>query len=60
VELAVRALEGTLITHHAGPPVWTVTPETAGIDVIEGSLAPASFVPVFSMEAESEPGKRPG
>ena len=55
VELAVRALEDRLITRHAGPPVWTVTPDTAGAEVIEGSLAPASFVPVFSLEADSQP-----
>ena len=52
IELAVRALEDRLTTRHAGPPVWTVTPETAGVDVIEGSLAPASFVPVFSLDTD--------
>jgi protein TorT len=50
IELAVRALEDRLTTRHAGPPVWTVTPDTAGTDVVEGSLAPASFVPVFSLD----------
>ena len=53
IEMAVRALEGRLTTRHAGPRVWTVTPATAGNDVIEGSLAPASFVPVFSLDASS-------
>ena len=51
IEMAVRALEDRLTTRHAGPPVWTVTAATAGDGVIEGSLAPASFVPVFSLEA---------
>ncbi|MCU0903569.1 MAG: TMAO reductase system periplasmic protein TorT [Tabrizicola sp.] len=51
IEMAVRALEDQLTTRHAGPPVWTVTAETAGADVIEGSLAPASFVPLFSLDA---------
>ena len=51
VEMAVRALEGRLTVVHAGPPIWIVTPETVGTAVIEGSLAPASFVPVFSQEA---------
>jgi protein TorT len=51
IEMAVRALEDRLTTRHAGPPVWTVTPETAGDAVIQGSLAPASFVPVFSLPA---------
>ncbi len=55
IEMAVRALEGRLTTRHAGPPVWTVTTATAGIEVIEGSLAPASFVPVFSMDAPVSP-----
>lgn len=55
IEMAVRALEDRLTTHHAGPPVWTVTLATAGDAVIEGSLAPASFVPVFSLEAEDGP-----
>lgn len=50
IEMAVRALEGSLATRHAGPPISVVTPETSGRDVIEGSLAPASFVPVFSLE----------
>lgn len=52
IEMAVRALEDRLTTRHAGPPVWTVTPATASAEVIEGSLAPASFVPVFALEAE--------
>jgi periplasmic protein TorT len=56
IEMAVRALEDRLTTRHAGPPVWTVTPATAGNGVIEGSLAPASFVPVFSLEASILPG----
>lgn len=59
IEMAVRALEDRLITRHAGPPVWTVTPATAGADVIEGSLAPASFVPVFSLEAALPPDAVP-
>lgn len=52
IEMAVRALEDRLTTRHAGPPVWTVTPATASAEVIEGSLAPASFVPVFALEAD--------
>jgi protein TorT len=59
VEMAVRALEDTLTTRHVGPPVWTVTPDNVGIEVIEGSLAPASFVPVFSMEATVDPDISP-
>ncbi len=59
VEMAVRALEGRLDIRHAGPPIWTVTPETTGPAVTEGSLAPASFVPVFSLEAGAPPGVAP-
>lgn len=49
VEMAVRALEGRLEVRHAGPAVRVVTPDTTGPSVTEGSLAPASFVPVFSL-----------
>lgn len=51
VEMAVRALEGELTVTHAGPRIEVVTP--ANVDVIgsEGSLAPASFVPRFSIRA---------
>lgn len=59
IEMAVRALEDRLTTRHAGPPVWTVTPLTAGGGVVEGSLAPASFVPVFSLEAGPVPLRGP-
>lgn len=57
IEMAVRVLEDRLTTLHAGPPVWTVTQATAGDAVIEGSLAPASFVPIFSLSA---PASSPG
>jgi protein TorT len=59
VELAVRALENSLIIAHAGPPILIVTSETLDATVIDGSLAPASFVPVFSLEAKGDPGARP-
>ncbi len=59
IEMAVRALEDSLTNRHAGPPVWTVTPASAGNDVIEGSLAPASFVPVFSLQADVLPKPNP-
>jgi periplasmic protein TorT len=54
IEMAVRALEDRLTTRHAGPPVWTVTPATAGDAVITGSLAPASFVPIFSLDVDPD------
>jgi periplasmic protein TorT len=55
LEMAVRALEGDLVIRHAGPPISVITPDTAGGSVVEHSLAPASFVPVFSLEAEGIP-----
>lgn len=51
VEMAVRALEGKLAVTHAGPPITIVVPETADGSLVAGSLAPASFVPVFSLPA---------
>lgn len=55
VEMAVRSLEEQLGLKQAGPPILVVTAETAGRAVVEGSLAPASFVPVFSMSAGKAP-----
>jgi periplasmic protein TorT len=52
IEMAVRSVEGRLTVRHAGPPIAIVTSELAGTALIEGSLAPASFVPVFSLEAD--------
>lgn len=51
IELAVRALEGRLTTRHAGPRIEIVTPDSIEKIGTEGSLAPASFVPVFSTQA---------
>lgn len=51
IEMAVRALEGSLEIRHAGPRLRVVTAGATGPEVVEGSLAPASFAPVFSLEA---------
>ena len=48
IEMTVRALEGQLTTPHAGPVIQTVTPDTIAAIGTTGSLAPASFTPVFS------------
>lgn len=48
MEMAVRALEGKLTVPHAGPVILTVTPDTISAIGTTGSLAPASFAPVFS------------
>lgn len=47
VEMAVRAIEGTLRVKHAGPEIMVFDQSTIGADLLEQSLAPASFVPVF-------------
>ena len=49
VEMAVRAIEGKLTVPHAGPQIRIVTADTVAAIGTEGSLAPASFVPVFAM-----------
>lgn len=49
VELAVRAIEGKLTPRHAGPRIVTLTPENIDEVGTAGSLAPASFVPVFKV-----------
>lgn len=55
IEMAVRALEGRIIVRHAGPQIMTVT--QSNIDQIgaDGSLAPATFVPVFSFRSPGKP-----
>lgn len=51
VELAVRALEGRLVTVHAGPAIVTVTSDNIAQVGAAESLAPASFAPVFEVGA---------
>lgn len=49
IEMAVRALEGSLAVRHAGPRIRVVTAATAG-ELVPGDLAaPASFIPVFDL-----------
>jgi periplasmic protein TorT len=55
VEMAVRALEGRLEVTHAGPPIQLVMPDNITGTLINDSLAPASFVPVFSLESSVGP-----
>lgn len=59
IEMAVRALEGSLVVRHAGPKIFVVTAETAGPGVIESSLAPASFTAVYSLAAKGQSGPSP-
>jgi len=50
IEQAVRAIEGSLSIRHAGPRIAVVTAESVkGIDP-NGTVAPASFIPVFDAE----------
>lgn len=60
LEMAVRALEGTLVIRHAGPAISIMTRDTPGGSIVEDSLAPASFVPVFSFEASGDPVEKSG
>lgn len=47
VEMAVRAIEGSLRVKHAGPAIRVFDTGTAEEDLLGQTLAPASFVPVF-------------
>ena len=49
IEMAVRAIEGKLTVTHAGPRIEIVTADSVKSIGTNGSLAPASFVPVFAM-----------
>jgi protein TorT len=49
IELAVRAIEGSLTIRHAGPEIITLTPENIDRVGTAESLAPASFVAVFEV-----------
>lgn len=50
IEMAVRAIEGTLEVRHAGPKIQLVTSDMAGNTDLAETLAPASFIPVFELE----------
>lgn len=50
MEQAVRAIEGSLSERHAGPRIATVTAENANAIDQNGTVAPASFLPVFEMK----------
>jgi periplasmic protein TorT len=49
VELAVRAIEGSLSIVHAGPEITVLNSKNINFIGTEGSLAPASFIPVFKV-----------
>lgn len=50
IEMAVRAIEGTLTVRHAGPKIQLVTPDMVDNTDLAETLAPASFIPVFELE----------
>jgi len=52
VEMAVRAIEGKLRVRHVGPEIRVFDRATLETDVLEQSLAPASFVPVFDFQPQ--------
>ncbi len=47
---AVRALEGKLEVKHAGPAIVLIDSDNVDRIGSDGSLAPASFVPTFTVE----------
>ena len=51
VEMAVRAIEGKLTVAHAGPRIELVPADSVTSIGTEGSLAPASFVPIFALNS---------
>ncbi|WP_052260491.1 MULTISPECIES: TMAO reductase system periplasmic protein TorT [unclassified Leisingera] len=50
VEMAVRAIEGRLNIKHAGPAIRIFDRSTESGDLLDQTLAPASFVPVFDFK----------
>lgn len=50
IEMAVRAIEGTLEVRHAGPKIQLVTSDMVNNTDLAETLAPASFIPVFELE----------
>ena len=50
IEMATRAVEGSLEIRHAGPAIVTVTGDSLDLLGTDASLAPASFIPVFEVE----------
>ena len=49
IDQAVRALEGSLTIHHAGPAIRVVDRVDLDSLIIEESLAPAWFKPIFEV-----------
>ncbi|WP_051371830.1 TMAO reductase system periplasmic protein TorT [Leisingera aquimarina] len=52
VEMAVRAIEGKLSVKHTGPEIQVFDQNSLRGDMLEQSLAPASFVPVFDFHPQ--------
>ena len=50
IDQAIRILEGKLTVKHAGPAIEMVTPENVDVIGPKASLAPASFLPTFTVE----------
>jgi len=49
VDQAIRALQGTLVYHHIGPPIVLVDKHNIGTIDLNHSLAPATFSPRFQV-----------
>lgn len=50
IEQAVRALQGSLTVRHAGPRIKTITAANVAMMDQDGTVAPASFIPVFDLK----------
>lgn len=54
IEFATRAIEGNLVHRHAGPVITPITSENIQLEQTGETLAPASFIPVFSLEPNQD------
>lgn len=52
IEFAARAIEGSLVHRQAGPVIIPITAENIGLEQTGETLAPASFIPVFSLQPD--------
>ncbi|WP_406645765.1 TMAO reductase system periplasmic protein TorT [Aliisedimentitalea scapharcae] len=53
IEMAVRAIENKLDVTHLGPAIQVISGVRPDVALIQHSLAPATFVPVFEFKAQS-------
>lgn len=51
IEMAVRAIEGQLLFSHLGPQIQIFDQQSKDPKILELSLAPAAFAPVFELQS---------